>query len=235
MENNEFYEKKYLKYKEKYNLLKSQKNLKNSQTGGIMYLPGDYIFFYPLEKQNNINNLIDNNKLLSLDKFTNLIGSESYYYKKNNDSIKRNTPNINITNNITYKQVKTYLYIIKENIKGIDRIDPDRTIISDNILKSLREYNIDDKIKDNDALKVSENIKNLNLLGLSDDNFKKHVKEMIEQIQKIQKQQIPEQQIQEQQTSKEYNAILIQHTALYRMNILKYITYDEIIKSESSE
>lgn len=70
------YKEKYLKYKNKYMVLKSMQEHKK-QSGGFMYAPGEYIFFIPNNKKQLVDNelLVKNKSIPSLDKLTNELGN----------------------------------------------------------------------------------------------------------------------------------------------------------------
>ena len=74
------YKQKYLKYKNKYLELKALEESKlNLQTGGVVYTPGEYVFFIPEDKiQFDTNDtLIDKNGNINegLDRLTNYLGN----------------------------------------------------------------------------------------------------------------------------------------------------------------
>jgi hypothetical protein len=73
------YKQKYLKYKNKYLELKALEESKlNLQTGGVVYSPGDYVFFIPEDKQSltfGDKKFIENGNITSLNEFTDYLGN----------------------------------------------------------------------------------------------------------------------------------------------------------------
>jgi hypothetical protein len=73
------YKQKYLKYKNKYLELKALEESKlNLQTGGVVYSPGDYVFFIPEDKQSltfGNKKFIENGNITSLNEFTDYLGN----------------------------------------------------------------------------------------------------------------------------------------------------------------
>jgi len=96
----EIYRQKYLKYKAKYLDLKEQQ-------GGVTYLNGLYVFFFPgdLEKIKTLGNNEHTNVLKQyFDTFTNSIGKEAFYYKIND---KPPTDTIKLKRNLSTLEIKS--------------------------------------------------------------------------------------------------------------------------------
>ena len=139
------YKQKYLKYKNKYLELKALEESKlNLQTGGVIYKPGDYVFFIPEDQASYISVYSENSYLNKdgtfkngFDKFTNYLGNCAKFLRVGKPSVTgkdfANTYNTVYTN-------QSSASVFQRNISSIIKSDDLKTTEkSDETLNSLIE------------------------------------------------------------------------------------------------
>jgi hypothetical protein len=211
------YEKKYLKYKEKYNLLKLQINNLN-QTGGINYKLGlQYVFIYP--KDISFDELYDpnNNNLLKCDfnTFTNKLSEHAYWYIISNNNTKDLYLLKNVSEETYNKQLSKYNYALKinskiKNLLNIIKEDKKNIYFKQEYKNEIEKININDFI-----YKVPISINNKISL-ITDQDRDKKLENTINELKKFNN----ENKINE---TNEYNAIIIQTNYTIDNSKLHYI------------
>jgi len=204
MEINKNYEKKYLKYKNKYNQLKLEYG---EQSGGIVYGAGTYVFFYPVKKQDNLLKYYDQStgKLKGstltkgvFDVLTDYLGPESYWYQidGNRDKDKKNflikSNKGTFSSNSEYNKAESLFKKIKDNFtqlndsKLLEYINSKGRIIIENTIKGISDNSI--ILLNQDSISISSNNK---CSGHLDKDIQQKLKDtLIEMYEKTEKYKI---------------------------------------------